>query len=75
VGNELNPPLVECRSSSVYAETPVALHWEGERLPVAAIEKHWREPAGPCFRVRTEDGLCFDLRYSETSDEWDVKQI
>ncbi len=63
---------VECHSGSTYGERPVALVWEGERLPVAEVEDRWREPQGLCFRVRTLDGRVFHLSYSERNDEWQI---
>jgi hypothetical protein len=62
--------MVETQSGYTYAERPVALHWEGERLPIAAIETRWRDPSGRGYRVRAEDGRIFDLYYDETSNEW-----
>jgi hypothetical protein len=67
-------PLVECHSGYTYAERPIALHWEGRRLPIQAIEARWRLPGGRRFRVRTEDGQVFELFYGELYDEWRVHQ-
>lgn len=68
-GNE----LVECFSSSNYGERPIALTWEGERLAIAAIEDSWRLPDGRRFRVRVEDGRVFELRYTELTGEWRIR--
>lgn len=70
----MSPELVECHSGYTYAERPIALHWQGERLLVQEIEARWRIPGGPCFRVRTEDGRAFELFYGELYDEWRVRQ-
>ncbi len=67
--------LVECRSESTYAEKPIALTWEGERLPIAEVLSQWRTPQGRSFRVRTEDGRAFELTYHEAGDEWRVRPI
>ncbi len=67
--------IVECYSGSTYAEKPVALHWEGERLEIEEIESNWRDPNGPAFRVRTRAGRRFELHYDEIKDEWQVKQL
>lgn len=64
---------VECHSGFTYAEKPLAFYWEGRRLNVTAIEDHWRTPAGPCFRVRSEDDLCFELSYREAEDLWLIR--
>jgi hypothetical protein len=64
--------IVECHSGYTYAERPIALRWEGERLPIVEIEAHWRIPGERRFRVRVEDGRVFELFYGELSDEWRV---
>lgn len=66
--------IVECHSGSTYAERPTALHYEGERLPIVAIEARWRIPGGRRFRVRVEDGRIFELFYGELYDEWRIHQ-
>lgn len=66
------PEPVECHSGYTYAERPIALRWEGERLPIAAIEGAWRVPGGRRFRVRTDDGRHFELFYGELYDEWRI---
>lgn len=62
--------LVECHSGFAYAERPVALRWQDERLEIDLIEAQWRTPQGKYFRVRTQDGQIFVLCYAEQSDEW-----
>ena len=44
--------LVECHSGYAYAERPVALVWEGERLEIEAVEAEWRIPGGKRFRAK-----------------------
>jgi len=66
--------LVECRSDSEYAERPIALHWQEQRLEIVEILSRWRSPAGKCFRVRTVDNQIFELTYNETSDRWQIQQ-
>ncbi len=75
MGGELNGqagPLVECHSGYAYAERPVALRWEGQRLEIEQIEAEWRIPGGKRVRVRTGDGRVFNLFYGELYDEWRV---
>jgi len=74
VGNEVNNP-VECYSGCEYAEKPVALIWEGQRLAVEEVENRWRTPGGKGFRVRTVDGRLFELIYMELYDEWRVSAL
>ena len=64
--------LVECHSGYTYAERPIAVHWEGERLPVEEIEDGWRIPGGRKFRVRVEDGRAFELFYGELYGDWRI---
>ena len=61
---------VECYSGARYAERPVALTWQGERLAIEEIERQWREPGGPAFRVRAAGGQRFELHYDERADAW-----
>jgi hypothetical protein len=67
--------LVECRSESNYADKPVALHWEGARHEVETILSQWRDPRGLHFRVRTTDGLVFELEYISAAEAWHIKPI
>jgi hypothetical protein len=66
--------LVECHSGYTYAERPIALQWEGERLEIEEIEAQWRIPGGRRFRVRVIDGRVFELFYGELYDEWRIHQ-
>jgi hypothetical protein len=63
---------VECHSSHTYAEQPVAVHWEGERLEIAEIEKSWQSPRGKHFQVRTKGSQVFELFYSQSDDQWSI---
>jgi hypothetical protein len=65
---------VECHSGYEYAERPVALHWEGDRLEIEEVLDRWQTPGSKCFRVRTGDGQIFELYYSESLDEWSIHQ-
>ena len=67
-------PRVECRSEFAYAEKPVAVHWQGERLVVTAILEQARTPDGRSFRVRTDAGQEFELIYLEAADDWQIRQ-
>lgn len=70
---EHNP--VECLSGHTYAERPIALWWDGERLNIVEIEARWRIPGGCRFRVQAENGQFFDLCYVELQDEWQVSLL
>ena len=54
MGEELGPE-VECYSGNAYAERPIALHWEGQRVEINDIQERWRAPGRLCFRVGDED--------------------
>ncbi len=69
------PEVVECHSGYEYAERPVAVWWEGQRLEVAQVEAQWRIAGGKKFRVRTADGRVFELLYVELYDEWRVHAL
>jgi len=64
--------LVECHSGFTYAERPIALLWEDERLEITEILARWRIPGGRRFRVSVDDGRVFELFYGELYDEWRV---
>ncbi len=65
--------IVECYAGVRYPERPRAFVWEGERVAVEEVERQWRTPAGPAFRVRTADGRHFTLAYDEAAGDWDVQ--
>ena len=66
---------VECHSGFTYAEHPVAVHWQGERVEVDSIISEWQSPQDKAFRARMKDGRTFELLYNETDDEWNVEQV
>lgn len=66
--------LVECHSEFEYAEKPVALTWQNQRLEITEIVERWRIPGAKCFRVRTSDNQTFELFYGELYDEWRIHQ-
>jgi hypothetical protein len=67
--------LVECHSGFTYADRPVALTWEGQRLEIVEILAGWRTPEKRLFRVRTTNGREFELAYSQAADEWQIKSF
>jgi hypothetical protein len=66
---------VECYSGSSYAQRPVAVHWQGQRLIVEQVLRSWRTPAGPGFDVLVADQRRFRLQLSEATDRWHVEEI
>jgi hypothetical protein len=67
--------VVECLSSASYPGMPVRLLWEGLRRNIAAILDRSHTPAGYRFRVKTTDGLFFELFYNVTTQRWDISPI
>ncbi len=66
---------VECRSDSEYAERPLSVTWNGQHYEIAEIVARWRGPGEKGFRVKTTNGLAFDVTYREIPDEWIVQPI
>jgi hypothetical protein len=67
--------IVECHSGYTYAERPVALRWEGERLEIAELLSGWRVPDGVCFRVCTRDERVFELCYHQQHATWQIHPL
>ena len=67
--------IVECYAGYRYPERPCAFLWEGKRAAVEEVERSWRTPEGPVFRVRTADGRRFTLAYDEATDAWSVQPV
>lgn len=66
---------VECLSSASYPGTPTALTWAGGRRIIERVIARSRNPQGYAFRVRTSDGLVFDLFYDETTKTWQITSL
>jgi len=66
---------VECYSGHTYAQEPRAFTWQGRRWLVAAVERAWRTPEGPCFVVRVEGDARFRLLYCEHLDQWRMVRV
>jgi len=66
---------VECRSDSEYAERPVSVWWQGERLEVTQILRRWRTPSGKGFWVSTRDSQDFELFYDLIANAWRVDRL
>lgn len=42
---------------------------------MARIERRWRTPEGPAFSVDTDQGIPFELHYSELEDVWTIQAL
>ena len=62
---------VECYSGHTYAQEPRAFVWQGRRYVVQKVERAWRTPEGPHFRV-IADGDSYELAYNEQADIWSL---
>ncbi|OGO16388.1 MAG: hypothetical protein A2Z14_04415 [Chloroflexi bacterium RBG_16_48_8] len=69
----MSSQFVECYSGQTYAERPLALYWEGERLEITKILSRWRSPGDIHFLVLIGDGRTFELAYKETEDLWSIE--
>jgi len=68
-------PQVECYSGHTYAQEPRAFVWQGHRYQVVRVERRWRTPEGPVFRVEAQSGDFFELWYNEHSDRWLIRNL
>jgi hypothetical protein len=59
-----------CYSGYIYAERPESFIWQGERHQIQEVKRTWAEPGGRRFRVTTQKGRLFELRYLEPEDKW-----
>jgi len=64
--------IVECYSGHTYAQEPRAFVWQSRRHVVQKVERVWRTPEGPHFRVITNDGDRYELAYNEQADAWSL---
>jgi hypothetical protein len=67
--------LVECLSDAEYADRPLALTWQGQRLEITEILARWRGPNERGFRVKTTGGQSFELIYRIISDDWHIQAL
>lgn len=54
---------------------PRVFYLGGRRLPVIAILERWKDTGHRYFEVKAEDGRCFLLRHSPTSDHWELARV
>jgi hypothetical protein len=66
---------VECRSDLNFADTPLALYWEGQRLGIEEILARWLTPQGRGFRVKAQGNRVFELFYNEQEEEWQIRSL
>jgi hypothetical protein len=66
---------VECYSGHTYPQEPRVVVWQGRRFSVVRIEHRWRTPEGPAFSIDTDQGIPFELHYSELDDVWTIQPL
>jgi hypothetical protein len=64
---------VEVYSSSRYADRPMAVWDDQERLEVTLVEHQWRDPNQLHFLVQVTDGRRLHLAYDLQADHWSVQ--
>jgi len=67
--------LVECHSGFTYADKPIAITWESQRLEIIEITAQWRSPEARHFRVRTSNEQEFELSFREADNEWQITRF
>lgn len=65
IGTSPEPTEVKCYSGHIYAERPESFVWQNEEHKVSVVEKAWQEPGKKLFKVITDGGKLFELRYIE----------
>ncbi|HIC91948.1 MAG TPA: hypothetical protein EYP21_07840 [Syntrophaceae bacterium] len=66
---------VECHSGYKVNERPISFTLEGKKLMVEKIVDRWRDPQFNYFKVLTDDGKAYLLRYDERNDEWKLEKV
>jgi len=66
---------VRCLAGYRANERPISFLVEERQIEIRAILKSWREPDYLCFKVETQDGCVYDLRYHEHEDYWQVREL
>jgi hypothetical protein len=79
-GRDFEPIEVECCSGYKVNERPVAFTFLGRRREVSEILDRWYEgginpdqPVIDYFKVKTNEGSIFILRYAARSDAWSIR--
>jgi len=54
-------------------ERPVRFELDDQVYQIAAIEDRWQDPNAEFFKVRTEDGKRYLLRYDSQEDAWTLQ--
>jgi hypothetical protein len=66
---------VECYSGHEYAQRPVALWWERERVEVVALLAEAHRPGAKRFTVETQDNRRWVIEYHFDLDSWTLIEM
>lgn len=73
---------VECYSGYKANERPIAFTWKGKRKEITEIIERWYDggvyssrPRLDYYKVKTEDGRVFMLRYCAFFDMWAARPL
>ena len=69
------PDRVETYCGARLHERPRRFFWRDQRLEVATVLASWQEPDCLVFKVESDDGLTYLLRYWQADDAWKVAKI
>ena len=65
---------VRCLAGSRANERPISFLVDEHEIEILTILRSWREPDYLCFKVETEHGKVYELRYREYQDCWQARE-
>jgi hypothetical protein len=74
-GEEPDTARVEAYCGYMAPERPRAFVWRGRRHTVERILRRWKTPHAMGFRVRTDDGLHFEVMYLVATETWTARPL
>lgn len=63
---------VKCYAGYRGEEAPRSFLLDEQEVEVEEIVETWRTPQARCFKVRTEDGILYNLCHLEQTDLWQL---
>ncbi len=67
------PIHVDEYSGHTANQRPRSFSLDGRRYEIVAVLDQWYEPSATYFKVQTEEGKVYLLRYNPQSDEWTLE--
>ena len=68
------PVLVTAYSGYKLNERPIRILLNDTKLEVEQILKRWRDEEYECFKILTNDGNIYTLKWHRTEDMWILKK-